>query len=681
MPEFKLTPQQNRILDRIKAFMESDASVFILCGYAGTGKTTMIKAIADWLSERCDLKLMAPTGRASRVLSEKTGYKVQTIHRSIYESACLVTKEVGDIAESEFTFVFPIRVSEFKNRTVAIVDEASMVCSRTIGKELFRFGTDNIMNDLLTYVRPDFGGKLIFVGDPAQLPPVGEPESNALCADFFVDCGIRVWKEELTEVLRQKSDSVILKNAMMIRDLLQKSKRNHLVFEEKKDEVETVHPDSILSKYLGCKDSPDSNDCALICFSNRKAALYNKDIRRLLYGADEPIRKGDVLLIAQNNYTLNRMNGEFVTVLGVGERLQQSAPVYVQQNGRRERVLITLTFVQVQLEDGDCSISNCLLIEDLLNNEDAMLSIDEHRALYINFCMRHPELKQGTEEFAQALRSDTYYNAVRAKYGYAVTGHKCQGGEWNTVFVDYANRTGLSNDCLRWAYTATTRAQNRLYVTNFPHITPFSKFRIDSVQKCKKVDAECRVIGSVPTTPFHGETDEMFLRAKYQCIADNMKGTPYRIVGVSSKPYLEIYKVESPAGISRFDLYYKDGGIFSPATSSDVNGHTELIKLILNDEREFPMVFDYHPSDEFHEKLYNFIHSACDGLSIQLTNVVEHPEDYSVIFYMKTSNVFSYIKIYIDNNGFVTYAKPMSMIGSEDNELQALINDLNHQLI
>jgi len=679
----ELTQQQNKVFEQIKAFMNSDASVFILRGYAGTGKTTMVKVIADYINKDAgrQLCLMAPTGRAARVLSEKTGYKAVTIHKMIYAKACVVSKNVTDPAESEYKFVFPIYSDEHAGNIVAIVDEASMVCSRKIEHELFVFGTGNLMEDLLTFVRPNFGGKVIFVGDPAQLPPVGESVSNALRADYFKERNLKVYEEELTEVLRQKGDSVILKNAMMIRDLLKKEKRNCLVFEEKKNDVETVPSGDFLNRYLEYRKQSSRHDSVVICYSNRAASRYNRDIRAYLYGGDIPIRENDILLIIQNNYRLGRMNGEFVPVLKVGARIQQSAPVYAQVAGEKKRIVVTINFVQVTVPDENGAPLLCMLIEDLLTSDKATLSIDENRALYINFCIRHPQLKQGTEEFAEALMSDPYYNAIRAKYGYAVTGHKCQGGEWGKVFVDYTDRTGLNDDSLRWAYTATTRAQKTLYVTNLPHVTPFSKFRIDSIQRCTNMESEFRIIGNVESTPFHGENSENFLKAKYWCIMGNMEGTPYHVSSVISKPYREIYQIQTPNGVDRFDIHYKAGGIFLSAIPTSQNEHTEQILLLLNNEREYPFVFDYIPSDEIHEKLYNMIRSACDGLSIQITNVVEHQADYSVVYYMRTCETYSYIKVYINTQGFVTYAKPMSMLGAEDNELIALINEIDNHLI
>lgn len=556
-----------------------------------------------------------------------------------------------------------------------------MVCSRKIDHELFMFGTDNQMDDLLTFVRPNFGGKVIFVGDPAQLPPVGESVSNALRAEYFQEKGLKVIEAELTEVLRQKNDSVIIKNAMMIRDLLKKDKRNQLVFEEQKDDVEMVPSEQFLGKYLKYRKESGRHDSVIICFSNKSANRYNRDIRKALYGGDVPLRENDILLITQNNYRLGLMNGEFVPVLSVGARTQQSAPVYAQIGGKKERIVITLNFIQVTVPDGNGNTKPCMLLEDLLTSDKATISIDENRALYINFCMRHPDLKQDTEAFAEALLNDVYYNAIRAKYGYAVTGHKCQGGEWGKVFVDYTGRTGLDDDSLRWAYTATTRAQKTLYIANLPHITPFSKFRIEPIQKCKNIAPECRILNEVPPTPFHNENVDNGVRAKYHCIAKNMEHTPYRIISVQSRPYLEIYNIQTPDGVDRYDLFYKAGDIFQPAKAISPNQHTPLIEIMLNDERGMSCKFDYIPSDESHGKLLDLIRSACDTISVQITNVVEHQEDFSTIYYMRTSGTFSYIKVYVNSDGFITYAKPMSLKGKDDGELSAIIEIINSHFI
>ena len=165
------------------------------------------------------------------------------------------------------------------------------------------------------------------------------------------------------------------------------------------------------------------------------------------------------------------------------------------------------------------------------------------------------------------------------------------------------------------------------------------------------------------------------------CVERNLQWSGYQIVSVESRPYLEIYKISSPEGILRFDLQYKKGGVFLPAKCSACNCHTVLISEMINDERQMPIVMDYHPSDEIHEQLYNLISNACDTLSIPITNVVEHKDDYSVNYYFRTSGCVSYLKIYINKENFVTYAKPMSLNGSEDEELKMLINEIKNHFV
>lgn len=677
----ELTQQQRHVLDAIKKFMESDAAVFILRGYAGTGKTTMIKQMADYISTIRPITLMAPTGRAARVLHLKTGYEAHTIHRVIYEKASLAIKQpVTDIADLKFKLHFPISFN-IRN-SVAIVDEASMVSACQVRQELFKFGTDNLMEDLLTYVRPLSDGKIIFVGDPAQLPPVGEPVSQALNESYFEAKGLKVMTAELTEILRQKGDSMILRNALQIRNLLEKNERNRLVFAEKTGEVECLSSSELLDKYLETREQNGANNTVVICYSNSDAAQYNQAIRQRIYDEENPpLKEGDVLMVVQNNFYLDRMNGEFVPVLNTGEKVQQSAPVYVQEGGNKVRKIITLEFMRIQIPNSSGCPVSCFLLLNLLNNQMPTLNIDECRALYINFCMRHPHLKQGTRDFTDALEADAYYNCLKAKYGYAVTGHKCQGGEWDCVFVDYTGRTGLSNDCLRWAYTATTRARRTLYITNLPHITPFSKFRIEPLQASSKINEECRIIGKITLSPFHDAFAPDYLQAKWMCIQYNMEWSPYKIVQIISKPYQEIYYIQTPQGTERYDIRYKKGGIFLPAVPQTPSEHSVMVCMMLNDEHSMPLVFDYVPSDHIHEELYRLIRSACDSLDIQITNVVEHPEDYSVIFYFRTSGTLSYLKIYINEQGFVTYAKPMSLAGKNDGELTMLIEEIQNYFI
>lgn len=668
----ELTSQQQHILDRIKEFMSGDASVFILRGYAGTGKTTMVRQIAEYVSTLCDVMLMAPTGRAARILGGKTGMRATTIHKGIYSFDRI---ETGTDKTGDMRYVFPVMT--VNEKVAVIVDEASMLSSRNVEQELFAFGTGNLMEDLLTFSKPSFGGKLIFVGDPAQLPPVGENVSQALNAEYFASRGMTVMEEELTEVLRQDGGSLVLKNSMKIRTLLESETRNNLVFEEKEGEVVSLGGSKeLLDKFLETRSKTNRNDCVMICFSNRSAMEYNKEIRARLYDEKEPeLKAGDILMVVQNNYKLDRMNGEFVLVKEVGERRVLNTPVYVQEGGRKVQRNVRQEFVRITVNDASGNPCSCLLLLDLLNNAEPSLTSAEMKALYINFRIRNPKLEQGSKSFADALEKDEYYNCLRAKYGYAVTGHKCQGGEWANVFVDYSGRTGLSDDCLRWAYTATTRSRKTLYIANLPHITPFEKFRMDSIGKCKKIDEECRVFDTVEKSPFHADDAPLFLRAKYVCVKRNLEYSQYSVERVESLQYKEIYSIMTPDGVERYDITYNAAGIFRPAVPEKRTPHTVLIKKMLDSERAMPLKFGYVPSGDVYARIYTLIRSVCDGLNVLITNVVEH-EDYSVNYYLYTSGTLSYIKFYVTKKGFITYAKPQSLLGTDDIDLQKVVDDI-----
>lgn len=674
--EIQLTSQQKEVFNKVENFLKSDAQVFILKGYAGTGKTTMVKEIAEYIHN--DLhknpQLMAPTGRAARVLSDKTNINATTIHKRIYDFESFENKDEDNIEESERKLIFAIKETE--SNPIAIVDEASMISSTKSEQELYQFGTGVLLTDLLTYIKPLSGGKIIFVGDPAQLPPVGDNQSRALSEDYFKSQGLKVESAELTGVLRQGGQSFILKNAMKIRDLLKETKRNRLSFEKKDGEVEDIQPSEVTDKYMKEGADPADGKCVIIAYSNHIVAGYNHEIRLKKYGKEMPLKVGDSLMVVKNDYALSLMNGEFIKVIGVGGVESQSAPVYVSKGGKRERDIIKIDFQDVTIQDSFGNNKTCKIILTLLDNDRPSLSVNEQNALFINFRIRHNDLKPRSKEFNDALIVDPYYNALQVKYGYAITGHKCQGGEWETVFVDYEGRSGLSDDSLRWNYTATTRAQKTLYITNLPDITPFDKFRIDNIAKVKNVDAEFRVYSNIIDSPFHTKASPDFLRAKYECIKRNLEFTPYKIQNVLSRPYLERYTISTPDGTEVYNLTYKGSGLFLPAKTTSLTENSNIIKQYLDDERYMPTVCKYIPSDEPHKLLYDYIQTACDELGIKISNIVEHNDKHYTMFYFNTSNTISYLQVFINDKGFITYGKPASILGNDDSEFVKLINAL-----
>ena len=672
----RLTSQQQQVLDNIRTFLDSDVSVFILKGYAGTGKTTMIRTIIEEIKNReKEPILMAPTGRAARVLESKNSWKANTIHRCIYELDTIETKEDSD----DIRFIFPLKNKEdVANDHICIVDESSMIGTREVQNELFEFGTGSLLNDLLTYVAPKRGGKIIFVGDPMQLPPVGDNVSNALDEKYFESIGLKAMGSELTDVVRQGAGSAILSNAMKVRALIESQQKNNLVFDRQENEVIDMEGYKMPEQLLSLYPKPEIGQSVIIAFSNRQARDYNYAVRELLYPEQKQIVVGDILQVVSNNYKLNVMNGDFVKVVAInGETEYQSALVYINIGGQRMQHKITLSFRNVRIRlDNELEVS-CKIIENMLDDADPNLTFSQIQALYINFCMRHSQLKRGSQQFKELLKADPYFNALRAKYGYAITGHKSQGGEWNTVFVDYTGRTGLNIDCLRWTYTVTTRASCMLYGYNMPNVTPMSKMQVAPIIKASKPRDEYLSFTDVPETPFHSKDAPNFLKAKYWVVLDELKKENCIIKNVESKNYCEWYYIEDNNGfVHTIQCFYNKAGLFTRYQTNDTSEGIIRILSLMQTNMTMLCSFRYIPSNKLLRELYNYVESICSDLDIKITNIVEHISHYNVYYYLQGSGVYSCIQFYITKDGFISYAQPFSDLGNNDAILKEVIERL-----
>lgn len=672
-----LTDQQKQVMDAIKEFLDSKISVFILKGYAGTGKTTMIREIIEEVRKREKKPiLMAPTGRAARVLESKNSWEANTIHRCIYELDTIETKEGSD----DIRFIFPLKNSEDQaNDRICIVDESSMIGTREVQNELFEFGTGSLLNDLLTFVAPNRGGKIIFVGDPMQLPPVGDNVSNALDEKYFEALGLKAMVSELTDVVRQGAGSAILSNAMKVRTLIESQQRNNLVFDRQENEVIDMEgykmPEHLLSLY----PKPEIGQSVIITFSNRQARDYNYAVRELLFPEQKQIVVGDILQVVSNNYKLDVMNGDFVKIVAInGETEYQSAPVYINIGGQRIQHKITLSFRDVRIRLSDEQEIPCKIIENMLDDIDPNLTFDQIQALYINFCMRYPQLKRGSQQFKELLKADPYFNALRVKYGYAITGHKSQGGEWNAVFVDYTGRTGLNTDCLRWTYTVTTRASHTLYGYNMPNVTPMSKLQVAPIIKAGKPREEYLSFTDVPETPFHSNNTPNFLKAKYWVVSDELKKENFSVKNVESKSYCEWYYIDDNSGTNHLvQCFYNKAGVFTRYNAGDSSDGIIKILSLIQTNMAMLCSFRYNPSSETLWTLYHKMESICSDLGVKITNIVEHLPNYSVYYYLQGSGSYSCIQFYIKKDGFISYAQPFSDMGGDDDILKKVVDQLS----
>lgn len=701
-----LTNDQRNALEKLNTFIESDEHIFILQGYAGSGKTTILKGFVEYLdSLKKKYQLMAPTGRAAKVIRDKTNKEATTIHRGIYNFERLEAIEAENelVEEQSYHYVFPVnQINEDQN--ILIIDEASMVSSKESKLELFTFGTGFLLNDLLTYAKiSTSNNKLIFVGDPAQLPPVGDNKSLALDPDYFSrDLNLSTKTAELREVVRQK-DNLILKNAEKIRNLIFSENRNELKFDYDAESFVQSNPDDFYGRFVDAFPIPKVGDGVIIAYSNGQCFHNNIAIREKLFPNQKDLVIGDIILINNNNYHTygtELFNGDLAQVVEVDpDIISQSAPVMVDRYGKKERVVISLKFkwIKIRLPHFSEDIS-CLTHYDLLNSVNRDLSIDEMKAVYINFLIRFNEkqkerkenglqsFKIGSEEFKNALKSDPFFNALKIKYGYSITCHKSQGGEWEKVFVDYSGRISLKTEPLKWCYTATTRAKESVICLNAPNFGAFSKLNFSSIGQIGNFPKNAISFLGVLDSPFNNSNAHKCKSLKYWEIYEKLENTNFKIDNVFSpiNGFLERYFIRNEKNeIIQLDGQHNGAGYFTQAfkvtSNNDIPEATEL-ESIFNAPYERQYLIDWNPVDPFLKELHSSVLQACDESNSTLTNVVK-TGNYDVTYYFITDSVCSCIQFYFNGKNQFTSAISKKIGCGEDEKLNLIISNLESYVI
>ena len=452
---FRLQPtlEQEKALKNLSEYLFSgkEKDVFLLKGYAGTGKTSLIGALVKALVQlKQPVILLAPTGRAAKVFSQYAEHPAYTIHRRIYKE-----KSVNDISSA-----FTLNYNRFKH-TVFIVDEASMIGNDGFSGSVF--GSGRLLDDLIEYIYSGDGNRLIFLGDVAQLPPVGENFSPALSISTLVNLGLNVVSAELTQVVRQSKDSGILYNATLIRDMLRNG--NEEFPKIKIQGFEDVSPlpsyeliESITSSYskVGIEET------VVICRSNKRANIYNNGIRNMVLGREDELSSGDRIMIAKNNYywTEGIKDIDFIA----------NGDIAFVRKVRNSRELYGFRFADVTLEfpDYDNYELEVTVLLDTLQSEAPSLTKEQQELLYNKILEDY--LDEPKKEIIKKLRTNEYFNALQIKYAYAVTCHKSQGGQWAHIYLDqgYISEETKTTDYYHWLYTAITRATEKLYLVNWP---------------------------------------------------------------------------------------------------------------------------------------------------------------------------------------------------------------------
>ncbi|MFT8232366.1 ATP-dependent RecD-like DNA helicase [Pseudomonas guariconensis] len=485
--EIQLTEEQSAALDAIKTFLLADSrDAFVLRGSAGTGKTTLIAKLVKTLEEmNLSCSLLAPTGRAARILGNKIkqitgnpGYEGSTIHRAIYTLTHLEVNEGAETANDPgVRMIFPLKEEE-SLVSLFVIDESSMVGDKANHGDFMQFGSGRLLMDIVTFARMSRPGrskdhltKLLFVGDPAQLPPVGENASPALSDAYLSEqFQLKVDSFDLKKVMRQAQDSAILDRATELRDAMLAERFNKFSLQPNGQDIEQVDARKAVDLIVQGLQTKASN--VAVVHSNATALEYNRNIRDRRWGdASLPIQAGETLLINKNSTTHLLSNGDLVKVMEVGADAQ-CVPVNLKGGHHVELWFRNIT-VAFRDADGGIIKTNCLVLENLLGSPHRELASLEQRALLVDFRKRHPDLHPKSAEFRRTIRNDPYFNALQVKYGYAMTCHKAQGGEWNTVIVDFESNAGSRNaSFFRWAYTAITRAAKKLIIVNPPDFTP-----------------------------------------------------------------------------------------------------------------------------------------------------------------------------------------------------------------
>jgi exodeoxyribonuclease-5 len=451
---FEPTAGQSEAMARISNFIarSTTGDTYLLKGYAGTGKTTIISALVKVLpSFRVRTVLMAPTGRAAKVMSGYSGKMAFTIHRKIYRPK----------ASDGAWYSYNLAPNQHVN-TLFIVDEASMISDNEKSEQFG--GGRNMLSDLIDYVRSGSNCRLLLVGDLAQLPPVGQSESPALdikklAGKYELRCG----HFELKEVVRQAEGSGILLNATQLRKQLSEGDCK-IVFNTGFPDVERISGYELGEKLTSAYSQHGAEDVVVVCRSNRAANNYNRQIRFTGMWFDEEINAGDHLMCVKNNYFWLGDDSKSGFIANGDALKVRRIRGFEEQYGFRFAVL------ELEMVDyPDQPPFEAKVNLDCLYTESPALTREQSAQLYREASLQHADAGSKTAINAR-VASDPYCQALQIKFGYAVTCHKAQGGQWKEVFVDagYLTEEMINEEYLRWLYTAVTRAREKLYLVNFP---------------------------------------------------------------------------------------------------------------------------------------------------------------------------------------------------------------------
>jgi len=450
---FEPTEGQAVVMYHLSAFLlsQKENPTYVLRGYAGTGKTTLVKALVKTLpSIGMKYVLMAPTGRAAKVLNSYTGQNASTIHRRIYQT----------MAFPDGSFRIARAENKYKN-ALFIVDEASMI------GEQKEFGGSSLLDDLLGYVFSGENCRLLLIGDTAQLPPVGSLESPALDCEYLkAQFPITAATYELTEVKRQALASGILYNATDLRQLLSQNLYEYqlpLFHLEGFNDIQKIEPETFEEILHNVFANTSDNEAVIVCKSNKRANLFNQAIRGRILNIEGEIATGDKLMVVKNNYYWTEGNPD-INFIANGDMAEIRKIKHFEEMYGFRFADVELSFTDYP----DAPNMEAKILLDTLNSNSPSLTEEENRKLFEAIEEDYMDIPNRRERYKE-MKKNAWFNALQVKFAYALTCHKTQGGQWNSVFIDssFNQKESFELEDLRWLYTALTRAQEQVYFVNF----------------------------------------------------------------------------------------------------------------------------------------------------------------------------------------------------------------------
>ncbi|MGN0213247.1 MAG: ATP-dependent RecD-like DNA helicase [Muribaculaceae bacterium] len=680
------TSSQQASIDAFNAFLKGDEQVFMLKGAAGTGKTTLVTEFVRILKQETrECILMAPTGRAAYILGSKVVRKASTIHRGIYGLSKLQStnqnKEYED--DSGLHLRFGLQHNEDSLSAVYIVDESSMVSDSFSENEAFSFGSGCLLTDLFEFV---CGRKIVFVGDYAQLPPVGMNFSPALDKEYIEKkFSCKVHEVILCEVMRQSGGSVMLSNATKIRNGIEKKSFVEFKLESG---VDTAAEDvDLLRPYFDLSPERPGVRSAVIAYSNKQALDYNLAIRRHYFGENAPrLRNGDLLMICRNNYSYEHelFNGNIIQVEACQSDNEVERRNVRVKLGKDKIESVELSFRKVTIRfavNGKPVSLNIMLLDNFLDDQSGSVGVLLARALIVDFNNRLPreikdnltvirrllrskerlttELQELYDSYVNRLSKDPYYNALLCKYGYAMTCHKAQGGEWDNVFVDMCRYGGTANeDYFRWAYTALTRASKKVWHFRSPEFNYISNLVVEEIIPSSKIKVSC----------YAGDSD--FCEARFKRIKGRAQDLGLFVEEDRSKAYQHIITfTDDKSNKASFQLWYNAKGYSAKdILLSSTSGELSALCRPLIEASYAPGYVPFSVSDRpFAEKLVTFVRSQLDECGIQLLDISR--ENYQDVFHLKTEGL-AQVRFSYTAKGNYTYMQLLSSLGPQDQKLQ-----------